>query len=343
MKKSSVPPKIQLHLVSPTKYDWTNVANAIVKGCNMPYDKAKAIYMWLAENIQYDTSYSIHDADTAWKQNKGVCQAYCELFYRIGSAAGLDVRIITGHGRGREKAGKIIEDHCWIVVNKEPYPSTHFRFPEAIIYEKGQEKVANIQITKGLNRSNAILIEPTWGAGVVENGRFIKSDNDMSWFDVDPCWMIFTHYPKNPLDQLLGNFALSLEDYKHLPYLHPSYVEYGFDGTDLLSYFIHTGSCDFPKIYPNYGDYVEFVDIPITCKLQQDVKYNICLIKKKDCHLAIINGKEFLLDDEQDSQWKHDGTKWSVTFIPQRRGTLSFSIRDPEKETLYHSVIEYKQ
>ena len=109
MKKSSAPTKIQLHLFSPTKYDWTNVANVIVRGCYMPYDKAKAIYVWLAEHIQYDTSYTIYDADTAWKKNKGVCQAYCELFYRIGTASGMDVRIITGHGRGRENSRKVIE------------------------------------------------------------------------------------------------------------------------------------------------------------------------------------------------------------------------------------------
>lgn len=342
MKKSSAPTKIQLHLVSPTKYDWTNVANVIVKGCYMPYDKARAIYVWLAEHIQYDTSYTIHDADTAWKKGKGVCQAYCELFYRLGSALGMDVRIISGHGRGRENSKKVIEDHCWIVVNKDPYPAKPTPFPEVIIYEKGQEETANIQITKGLNRSNAILVEPTWGAGMVENGKFVKSDHDMSWFDVDPCWMIFTHYPKNPLDQMLGDFMLSLEDYKQLPYLHPSYAEYGFESTDLLSYFIHTGSYDFPKIYPNFGYYIELVDVPIASRLHPNEQYSICVIKKKDCHLAIVNGKDFMLDDEPDTKWRYDGTKWNVSFITKRRGTLSLSIRDNEKDTLYHSILEYK-
>ena len=340
--KASVPTKIKLHLVSPTKYDWTNVADAIVKGCYMPYDKAKAIYEWLANNIQYDTNYKIHDADTAWKKSKGVCQAYCELFYRIGIAAGIDVRIITGHGRGRENAKKVIEDHCWIVVNKDPYPPKPSPFPEVIIYEKGQENATNIQITKGLNRTNSILIEPTWGAGIVEDDKFVKSNHDMSWFDVDPCWMIFTHYPKNPLDQMLGSFALSSEDYKRLPYLHPSYSEYGFDGTDLLSYFIHTGSCDFPKIYPNYGDKIEFVDIPIASILEQDKQYSISLIKKKDCHLAIINGKSFFLDDEQGSQWRYDKQRWTISFVPKRRGTLTLSIRDTIDNTRYYTIIEYK-
>jgi transglutaminase/protease-like cytokinesis protein 3 len=342
MKRSSEPTKIQHYLVSPTKYDWTNVANSIVKGCYMPYDKARAIYVWMAEHIQYDTSYTIYDADTAWNKNKGVCQAYCELFYRLGSALGMDVRIITGHGRGRENYKRVIEDHCWIVVNKDPYPVNPSPFPEVIIYEKGQENKANIQITQGLNRSNAIFIEPTWGAGAVENGNFVKSDHDMSWFDVDPCWMIFTHYPKNPLDQMLGNYILSLEDYKHLPYLHPSYVEYGFEGTDLLSYFIHTNSCDFPKIYANFGNSIEFVDIPIASRLSLNEKYTICVIKKRECHLAIVNGNDYMIDDEQNTQWKQNGAQWNVTFIPKRRGTLSLSIRDDKNDILYHCILEYK-
>ena len=341
-RKTSTPKKIQLNLVSPTKYDWTNVANEMVKGCYMPYDKAKSIYMWLADNIQYDTSYAIHDADTAWKKKKGVCQAYCELFYRIGTAAGLDVRIITGHGRGREKSGKIIEDHCWIIVNKDPYPPKPSPFPEAIIYEKGHEETANIQSTKGLNRSNAIFIDPTWGAGSVEGGKFVKNDHDISWFDVDPCWMIFTHYPKNPLDQMLGGFTLSSEDYKQLPYLHPSYGEYGFDSTDLLTYFIHKGSCDFPRIYPHFGSYIEFVDIPIFSSLRQNDQYSISLIKNKDCHLAIVNGKDLIFDDEEHSQWKRYKNLWTVSFIPKRCGTVSLSIRDNDNIDMYHCILEYK-
>lgn len=341
-RKSSTHKKIQLNLVSPTKYDWTNVAKEMVKGCYMPYDKAKAIYMWLAENIQYDTSYAIHDADTAWKKRKGVCQAYCELFYRIGTAAGIDVRIITGHGRGRENSGRVIEDHCWIVVNKDPYPPKPSPFPEAIIYEKGQEEATNIQITKGLNRNNAIMIEPTWGAGLVEDGKFIKSDHDMSWFDVDPCWMIFTHYPKNPLDQMLGGLALSLRDYKQLPYLHPSYADYGFDSTDLLTYFIHKGSCDFPRIYPHFGSYIEFVDFPVSSSLSQNEQYSISLIKKKNCHLALVNGQDFILDDDEQSQWKRDKELWAISFTPKKRGKVSLSIRDHDNKTMYHCILEYK-
>ena len=138
----------------------------INRGGGTPYDKAKAVYLWIIENITYDTSYSIYDSDTAWKERKGVCQAYCELFYRIGTAAGLDVRIISGHGRINEAKPKITENHCWIVVNKQSNTHGKSPFPETIIYEEGDEEKSNPIITEGLNRDTAILIEPTWGAGI---------------------------------------------------------------------------------------------------------------------------------------------------------------------------------
>ena len=141
---------------------------------------------------------------------------------------------------------------------------------------------------------------------------------------------------------MLGDFSLSLEDYKQLPYLHPSYAEYGFESSDLLTYFIHEGSFDFPKIYPHYGKYIEFVDIPVSSCLQMNQQYYVSLIKKQDCHIAIVNGKNFMLDDEEESQWKCDRQVWSIIFMPKVRGTLSLSIRDNCNKELYHCILEYK-
>ena len=141
---------------------------------------------------------------------------------------------------------------------------------------------------------------------------------------------------------MLGEYVLSSEDYKQLPYLHPGYAEYWFESTDLLSYFIHKGSFDFPKIYPHFGKFVEFVDIPISQNLQMHQQYCVSLIKKHDCHLAIINGKDFFLDEGENSQWRHDRQVWTISFIPQRRGLLTLSIRDINDQELYHNVLEYK-
>lgn len=68
----------------------------------------------------------------------------------------------------------------------------------------------------------------------------------------------------------------------------------------------------------------------------------ISLIKKKDCHVAVVNEKDFLLDDVPSAQWRCDNQVWTIHFVVRRRGKLSLSIRDKKNTTLYSSVIEYK-
>ena len=79
-----------------THYDYTNVARSITKGCKTDYDKVRAIYKWMCDNIEYDTSYKIHDADNCFDNRKGVCQAYCNLFYYMAKSIGIKVEIISG-------------------------------------------------------------------------------------------------------------------------------------------------------------------------------------------------------------------------------------------------------
>lgn len=59
-----------------SKYDFSEVASIITKGCYNDYEKICAIYKWICDNISYDTHYKIYDADRCWDERKGVCQAY---------------------------------------------------------------------------------------------------------------------------------------------------------------------------------------------------------------------------------------------------------------------------
>jgi hypothetical protein len=124
-------------------------------------ERAKDIYNWLIHNIDYDTSLAIHDADTCWKKRHGVCQAYCELFYQLAAKVGLVVEIISGIVKMPDNT--IPEDkHSWIFVYTDHY--------------------------------DGIFIDPTWGAGYVENGKFVRIEED-KWFDVTPEELINTHFP----------------------------------------------------------------------------------------------------------------------------------------------------
>lgn len=159
----------------------------IIGDAQTPVEIARRIYDWLCDNIQYDTTKSIHDADTCWRTKKGVCQAYCELFCHIAGDR-LNVEVVCG--KSKMPDGNISEtSHAWLYVYTDGY--------------------------KG------IFIDPTWGAGGINDRRFVKGVNRDLWFDVDPAWMIFSHYPNNDNLKML-DLEVSEENFKHLPYMQPS-------------------------------------------------------------------------------------------------------------------------
>lgn len=150
-------------------------------------DKAKAIYHWLCNNIAYDTTYQIHDADRCWETRRGVCQAYCELFVHLAKQVGITAEIISGKSKSPD--GKISDkDHAWIFVYTHGY--------------------------------DGIFIDPTWGAGYVQNGIFTASPND-TWFDVDPDWLIFTHYADGADWNSHASASVSYEQFEKLPFMEP--------------------------------------------------------------------------------------------------------------------------
>ena len=86
------------------------------------YQKAAAIYDWIAKNVRYDYE-NLNDGDYMLKytayaaaiDKKAVCQGYANLFYRLANSAGIDCRIITG--RGNSGSGWI--DHAWNIVQMD--------------------------------------------------------------------------------------------------------------------------------------------------------------------------------------------------------------------------------
>lgn len=155
----------------------------IIGNANTVEEKARAIYDWICDNIAYDTTKKIHDAETCYKTRRGVCQAYCELFCYMAEAVGIVAEIITGVTK--DAKGNISSDkHAWIFVYTHAY--------------------------------DGILIDPTWGAGTVDGVKFVKNDNNSSWFNVSPYWMIFSHYPDQPYWTKL-DISITEEQFEKLP------------------------------------------------------------------------------------------------------------------------------
>ena len=180
----------QLH---PLASDITQDVNEIIGMANTVEEKARAIYNWICDNIAYDTTKQIHDADTCYRKKIGVCQAYCELFCYMAEKTGVTAEIVTGYAKDASGTVSVEEKHSWLYVYTDGY--------------------------------DGIFIEPTWGAGSVNKAnQFVKSTDNSMWFDVKPEGMAYTHYPDDTNWLKLDGIAekLTLEIFKQLPYVLPS-------------------------------------------------------------------------------------------------------------------------
>lgn len=286
-----------------SRYDYSRAARSITENCATPAEKARAIYEWICANIAYDTSYTIYTADECWDRKRGVCQAYCDLFYQLGNSIGLDVRVITGKTKDSETGRLSPNGHSWLFV-----------------------------VTEGDNAG--ILIDPTWGAGSVEGNKFERNNKDMSWFGVDPYWLIFTHFPDDERYQLIPE-KITLQQFLSLPYLRPFLDAYGLDGKKIFERACK-GKTDLPEFYKEGVGNVLFREIPLTDELRIGRKYRFAIEKKNDKNVALINGNDFSCI----ADWNMEGDYSVTEFIPHSPGTVSLGIN--QGGTSFHVVIEYR-
>lgn len=283
--------------VSPTRYDYSEVARQITTGCSNDYERAEAIYRWLCDNIAYDVSRQVYTADACWELRKGVCQAYCELFYRLAEPLGIRTEIISG--KSKERNGSISQTgHSWLFVVTEKATST------------------------------GILVDPTWGAGYVDSDVFIRKKEDNSWFNVRPEWLIFTHLPQDGKQQFLSS-PIDRETFSRLPFLQPALAKYGLDGKALLAKALQ-GDLHLPTFYDSHSErYIYLQKIPLQSSLRVGGTYDFVIRKKMGCKMALFCNEEVV----EDSQWERDQSTYRLRFTPSGGKDLLLGIYDAASQT----------
>lgn len=178
------------------------VVSKIIGEIDYQQDTLLAVFDWITDNIKYDVAklkelkkgvsfyqkgnfknrqdYERSLIENTAKRKKGICQDYTFLFNAIIKELGYDAHIITGvtKRKGRKEISEV--GHTWMAVKVDQ-----------------QWK----------------LIDPTWGAGQVKDGRTFVKKYGAQWYDTHPTEMIKTHYPHDPMWQLLSN-PLSLYEFK---------------------------------------------------------------------------------------------------------------------------------
>jgi len=140
--------------------------------------RIRAIYVWVASHINYDVR-RLQDIEKNPDQppqpvtdvlssRSAVCQGYSDLFVALCKGAGIEAIVISGYTKNQGKVNPV--SHAWTAaqLNGEWY-----------------------------------LFDPTWGAGYINEGRFVKSFNN-SFYKVPPESLISDHMPFDPMYQFLS-------------------------------------------------------------------------------------------------------------------------------------------
>ncbi len=159
-------------------------------------EKARAIYVWIAHNIQYDLSYALKSQDfesndaliaDVLRRGNTICSGYATLFHEMSKTVGLSSFIINGFTK--DGGGTVAQEgHVWNGIEID---------------------------------GSYYLIDVTWSGGYVipEDNVFIHEFSD-TYFMRLPEEFIFDHLPIDPLWQFLNNPISYLdfieEDYSKL-------------------------------------------------------------------------------------------------------------------------------
>ncbi|KAM6441563.1 kyphoscoliosis peptidase-like isoform 3-T6 [Liasis olivaceus] len=170
--------------LNPKRGLWSvqTVVSLIMGEASSQLEKARAIWVWLCQNIEYDVcgflglSKKIHLPQEVLQTGRGVCSGYAHLFYEMCKEVGLTCAEISGYGRDvGESYGQCCpqkkSNHMWNALKLD---------------------------------TRWFLLDVCWGAGQVDlaQKQFIRRQEDF-FFLTKPEEFIQSHWPEDPRWQLI--------------------------------------------------------------------------------------------------------------------------------------------
>ena len=180
-----------------------SLASWLTAPCRSDEEKARAIFRWITQNIEYDVEALLAggpmsgNAEDALRTRRGVCEGYAGLFMELAKASGIKAVKINGFAKGYgyspgQQLGKV-PNHAWNAVSIE-----------------GRWR----------------LIDCTWGAGYIGNDRKFHRAFDPHFFFTPPREFIYDHFPEMEDWQLLDH-PMSRGDYEKRVYVKPGFFTLG--------------------------------------------------------------------------------------------------------------------
>ncbi|OJI98703.1 hypothetical protein ASPVEDRAFT_186359 [Aspergillus versicolor CBS 583.65] len=159
-------------------------------------DKARAIFTWLHHNIDYDT-FSLYNncvkpstPSSTLASGLAVCEGYAGLFAALAKEAGLEVRVVSGHGKGAgyesPAPGAPLppfspSGHAWNVVRLD---NGHWKLIDAC-WGAGHTTGANTPYVRSFNPSMFTMTNDEFGLKHFpkDNSHLYRDDGrrEISW------------------------------------------------------------------------------------------------------------------------------------------------------------------
>ncbi|HUS75390.1 MAG TPA: transglutaminase domain-containing protein [Methanothrix sp.] len=180
-----------------------SLAAYLVKPAANDREKARAIFQWITENIDYNVEVFFKggsgatNSEDVLKSKKSVCYGYSDLFLSLAKEAGLEAVRISGYGKGYGYVpGKNFTgpaNHAWngVKINGSWY-----------------------------------LMDTTWGAGYVNGDRKYVREFDDHFFMTPPFQFIYDHFPEEEQWQLLEE-PVTKQEFENLVNLESDFFNLG--------------------------------------------------------------------------------------------------------------------
>jgi len=289
------------------------LAAYLVRPARNDAEKARAIYRWIGDNIAYDVQPKVFSgrssqaaAEQTLKTRKGLCDGYASLFYELARRSGLEARRIRGYSKGHSYyPGKRFDgvNHEWIAVKID---------------------------------GDWRLMDPTWGAGIIEGGRFVKKF-DAIYFLTPPAYFLFDHLPADPDWQLVGK-KMKLADFEAQTYpgrpLLRAFYNIGIPGEDLRAQMKRKNFSEFPEAYEYENLDMRVEEAPLSGRLESGASYSFSLDAEG------ISGATLYNEGRWQDLERSGGDRYRGTIRPTP-GVLKLSVQFPDKDDEFWPVLIY--
>lgn len=290
-----------------------SLADYLQQNTSTDLEKARAIYIWITDNIRYDDEaynsgiYPDYTAEYVLQNKKAVCEGFSNLYNALGEEMGLEIEKVTGYakGYGYQVGNKFTQtDHAWNIIKIN-----------------NQWKV----------------FDSTWGRGHGRsvNGKLVSTKEfNNYWFNVNPFESIFNHFPENG-ELSFVNPNIPLSQYERMPNIDEEYFELGFNGKETFLEILSNPNFKAPESYK--------LRTPLTIEDAPKSK-SITINEEYDFQFYIPRAYEVAIIDSGNNwtYFERNKGKFSLKFTPQKVGKLQISVRHEKSGKSFDTVLVYE-